>query len=65
MTRRPEPAHIVADSLARLSAADRSSFLRELLADTAAGIVVIDGTEAAAMAIYRLGDAVVSRKVGA
>lgn len=38
---------------------NRSAFLRELLAHTAAGLVVLEGREKAAEAIYRLADAVV------
>lgn len=39
-------------------------FLRELLAHVAAGLVVTEGNAEASEAIYRLADAVVSRKVG-
>lgn len=56
-----DPSAIVARELARRSAVDRPRFLRELLAHTAAGIVVIEGDRAAGEACYRLADAVVAR----
>ena len=54
-------AAMVARALSRRAPKDRSGFLRELLAHTAAGLVVIDGDRAAGAAVYRLADAVVAR----
>lgn len=56
-----DAAAVVAKALARRAAADRAQFLRELLAHTAAGLVVIEGDRAAGEAVYRLADAVVAR----
>lgn len=56
-----DAAAVVARALSRRAPADRSQFLRELLAHTAAGLVVIDGDRAAGEAVYRLADAVVAR----
>ncbi len=39
----------------------RAQFLKELLAHTAAGLVILEGDRAAGEAVYRLADAVVSR----
>jgi hypothetical protein len=59
---KPEAAAtMVARALARLSPAERPRFLRELLAHTVAGLVVIEGDRAAGEAVYRLADAVVAR----
>ncbi|MEO8113600.1 MAG: hypothetical protein ABI655_04400 [Phenylobacterium sp.] len=54
-------AALVARALSRRSPEERASFLRELLAHTAAGLVVIEGDRAASEAVYRLADAVVAR----
>lgn len=54
-------ASVLPRELAKLRAADRPAFLRELLAHVAAGILVIEGDQAAAEAVYRLADAVVSK----
>jgi hypothetical protein len=56
-----EPAAIVARALARRRPSERSGFLRELLAHTAAGLVVIEGDRSAGEAVYRLADAVATR----
>jgi len=56
-----DAAALVAGALSRRAAAERSRFLRELLAHTAAGLVVIDGEAQASEAVYRLADAVVAR----
>ena len=52
---------MVARALSRRPPKDRAAFLRELLAHTAAGLVVIEGDRAAGEAVYRLADAVVAR----
>jgi hypothetical protein len=57
----PDPAAVVGNALARLPAAERAPFLRELLAHAAAGLVVIAGDREAAEAVYRLADAVALR----
>lgn len=57
-----DPATIVARTVSRRAASERSKFLRELLAHTAAGLVVLEGDKAAAEAVYRIADAVVARK---
>ncbi|HEY8615994.1 hypothetical protein [Phenylobacterium sp.] len=57
----PDAAKVVAGALARRPPAERAGFLRELLAHTAAGLVVIEGERAAGEAVYRLADAVVAR----
>lgn len=56
-----DAAAVVARALARRKPADRATFLRELLAHTAAGLVVIEGDREAGEAVYRLADAVVAR----
>ena len=56
-----DAAAMVARALARRRPTDRPKFLRELLAHTAAGLVVIEGERAAGEAVYRLADAVVTR----
>jgi hypothetical protein len=61
MSQRPDAAALVADALIGREPEERSRFLRELLAHTAAGIVVIEGEREAGEACYRLADAVVSR----
>lgn len=62
MSGREDAAALVASALSRRAVADRSRFLRELLAHTAAGLVVIDGEAHASEAVYRLADAVVARR---
>ncbi|MBX3484815.1 hypothetical protein [Phenylobacterium sp.] len=54
-------AALVAGALSRRRPGERARFLRELLAHTAAGIVVIEGEAEASEAVYRLADAVVAR----
>ena len=54
-------AAMVAGALSRCKPGERGRFLRELLAHTAAGLVVIEGEAAASEAVYRLADAVVGR----
>jgi hypothetical protein len=56
-----DAAAIVASALSRRAPKARPRFLRELLAHTAAGLVVIEGDRAAGEAVYRLADAVVAR----
>jgi hypothetical protein len=56
-----DAAAVVARALSRRRPKDRADFLRELLAHTAAGLVVIEGDRAAGEAVYRLADAVVAR----
>ena len=56
-----DAAAIVARALSRRTPKARPRFLRELLAHTAAGLVVIEGDRAAGEAVYRLADAVVAR----
>lgn len=52
---------MIAGALSRRRPAERGRFLRELMAHTAAGLVVIEGEAAASEAVYRLADAVVGR----
>ena len=54
-------AAMVAGALSRHKPGERGRFLRELMAHTAAGLVVIEGEAAASEAVYRLADAVVGR----
>ena len=56
-----DAAAMVARALSRRRPSERPRFLRELLAHTAAGLVVIEGDRAAGEAVYRLADAVVAR----
>ena len=56
-----DAAAMVARALSRRAPNERPGFLRELLAHTAAGLVVIEGDQAAGEAVYRLADAVVAR----
>lgn len=56
-----DPARLVARALARSEPARRGALLRELLAHTAAGLVIVEGDRAASEAVYRLADAVVAR----
>lgn len=56
-----DAAQVVARALSRRRPAERPGFLRELLAHTAAGLVVIEGEREAGEAVYRLADAVVAR----
>lgn len=65
MSGRDEAAALVAGALAHRKPGERGRFLRELLAHTAAGLVVIEGEAEASEAVYRLADAVVARSVGA
>lgn len=58
---KPNAALVVAEQLERCPRELRGGFLRELLAHTAAGLVIIEGDKKAAEACYRLSDAVVSR----
>jgi len=61
MSGRDDAAALVAGALSRRTPDARSQFLRELLAHTAAGLVVIEGEAEASEAVYRLADAVVAR----
>ncbi|MGA0604978.1 hypothetical protein ACO2Q0_03175 [Phenylobacterium sp. VNQ135] len=61
MTSPPDAARVVARALSRREPAARAQFLRELLAHTAAGLVIIEGEREAGEAVYRLADAVVAR----
>jgi len=56
-----DAATLVAGALSRRGPDERGRFLRELLAHTAAGLVVIEGEAQASEAVYRLADAVVAR----
>jgi hypothetical protein len=56
-----DAAAVVARALTRQRPEGRARFLRELLAHTAAGLVVIEGEREASEAVYRLADAVVAR----
>jgi hypothetical protein len=56
-----DAAAMVARALSGRPPKERARFLRELLAHTAAGLVVIEGDRAAGEAVYRLADAVVAR----
>jgi hypothetical protein len=56
-----DAAALVARALAGRRPKERARFLRELLAHTAAGLVVIEGDRVAGEAVYRLADAVVAR----
>ena len=64
MTGGKDAAALVAGALARRGPDERGRFLRELLAHTAAGLVVIEGEAQASEAVYRLADAVVARACG-
>lgn len=61
MTAPADAARVVAGALSRRAPAERAQFLRELLAHTAAGLVIIEGEREAGEAVYRLADAVVAR----
>ena len=61
MSEQNEAATLVAGALSRRKPGERGRFLRELMAHTAAGLVVIEGEAAASEAVYRLGVAVVGR----
>lgn len=65
MAGKADPAAIVARELSLRAFDDRGRFLRELLAHTAAGLVVLEGEKEAAEAVFRLADAVVARAVRA
>jgi len=65
MSGQPDAAALVAGALSRRGPGERGRFLRELLAHTAAGLVVIEGEAQASEAVYRLADAVVARGLGA
>lgn len=56
-----DAADVVARALSKRMPADRTLFLRELLAHTAASLQVIEGCDYAAEAVYRLADAMVAR----
>lgn len=59
-----EPSAVVARALAARRPAERSRFLRELLAHAAAATAILDGDAQAAESLYRLADAVVARAAG-
>jgi hypothetical protein len=61
MAAKSDPAEIIALQLSLRAFDDRGRFLRELLAHTAAGLVVTEGEAEASEAVYRLADAVVAR----
>ena len=61
MSGRDDAAALVAGALSRRGPDARGRFLRELLALTAAGLVVVEGEAEASEAVYRLADAVVAR----
>jgi 16S rRNA G527 N7-methylase RsmG len=56
-----DAAAVIAGALCRREPKARGRFLRELLAHSAAGLVVIEGEAEASEAVYRLADAVVAR----
>jgi hypothetical protein len=56
-----DAAQLVARALSGRRPEERPEFLRQLLAHSAAGLVVIEGDRAAGEAVYRLADAVVAR----
>ncbi|RAK52575.1 hypothetical protein [Phenylobacterium deserti] len=56
-----DAAKLVAGALSRRKPEERGEFLRQLLAHTAAGLVIIQGEREAGEAVYRLADAVVAR----
>lgn len=58
----PNAAGLVSAGLSACEAPDRPRFLRELLAHTAAGLVIVEGGRQAAEAVYRLADAVVTHQ---
>jgi len=58
---RADVADMVAEGLRRRPAPERGTFLRELLAHTAAGLVILEGEATTSEVVYRLADAVVSR----
>lgn len=61
MSATPDAARVVAQALSQRAPDKRAQFLRELLAHTAAGLVIIEGEREAGEAVYRLADAVVAR----
>lgn len=61
---KPNAADIVARELRRLGPHNRSDFLKDLLQQTAAGLVVIEGTEKAAEAVYQQADRIVDDSKG-
>ena len=61
MSTSDDAAGVVAKELAKRSPKDRISFLRSLLAHTAAGLVVIEGSKVAAETAYRLADKIVDQ----
>ena len=63
MSGRDDAASLVAGALSRRQPDQRGLFLRELLAHTAAGLVVIEGESEASETVYRLADAVVARGI--
>lgn len=59
----PEDAGtLVARALGARTPGARSHFLKELMAHTAAGLVILEGERAASEAVYRLADAVAARR---
>ncbi|HMP63257.1 MAG TPA: hypothetical protein PKA17_09295 [Phenylobacterium sp.] len=60
----PEDAGaLVARALGDRTPGARTPFLKELLAHTAAGLVILEGERAASEVVYRLADAVAARRV--
>ena len=57
-----DAAQLVARALSRRAPDERPEFLRRLLAHTAAGLVLIEGERKAGEAVYRLADAVATRR---
>lgn len=57
----PPFSEVVAQAMNTLPRARRGPFLRDLLATVAAALVVHEGEQAGAEAVYRLADAIVSR----
>lgn len=56
-----DAAAVVSREVTKRPPQERGAFLRELLAHTAAAMVVVDGARATGEAVYRLADAVVAR----
>ena len=56
-----DAAKLVAGALSRRKPQERGECLRQVLAHTAGGLVIIQGEREAGEAVYRLADAVVAR----
>lgn len=58
----PHATEVLASALDTLPVEKHGAFLREIMAVSAAGLVVIEDSQKAAEACYRTGDAVVARR---